>query len=216
MRNKTSLSIVATIILVSAILGSAFSVQGAEYFPLEEGLQWTYTNEVQGNTGPSTDFNGVEAVPLTFSWPMLNGRRIWCVEDPSGPFIQGLTVNEGTYVGPGQWIADSWTFGFETAVRLFDLPLAPGAELFDIVPTDRGDLYFLRTVGIVENLETPYGELEVYPILLLELGSEFSTMVLYVHADLGVVGFNNARLVNVSGIVATEEQTWCGVKSLYR
>lgn len=217
MGNRISQGITKAAMVLLALLCSASVSVSSDFFPLEPGLEWTYTDNVTANTGPLEQFYGVDAVPLVFWWPEFNGKAFWLIDDSAGPMLKGITVYEATFVEGHGWLADNWSFGFETAVRLFDLPITPGAELFDLVDSSMMDSHaLLRTVGEAVNLETPYGVLVAYPVTLNDLSQNFLPTTFYVHHELGVVGFDGSLLTSVSGLVEVENKTWDGIKSLFR
>ncbi len=187
----------------------------SEYMPLDQGWQWTYSDAVEANVGESQTIHGNEAVPLTFWWPEYNGLQYWLTDDAAGPMLQDITVYDASFDGQN-WLLESWSLGFESSIRLFELPLTPGAELFDIVSSDLGEIDLLRTVGPKELLETPYGDLSAYRIHVQDLSGLFPSTVFYVHAELGPVGFNGSLLTDFTGVVEVKQRTLSNVKSLFR
>lgn len=206
-------SIMTVLVCVSVLcLGS---VAGAsEYMPLDPGLWWTYTNGVEARVGEA---NSMEAFPLHF-WGLPSSESeitYWLIDDVAGPLLTGITFFQSK-LKDGRYSPYSWYVGLETAIRLFELPLTEGAELFDVVPTTDGDVWFLRTVEQLIDLETPYGVLPVYEVTLWTACNAHTSAHFYVHDQLGPVGYNGALLTNTSVPVAVETTSWSKIKCLYR
>lgn len=127
-RSKTS-ALGPTLLVFLLLIGTTTVAMASEYMPLEPGRSWSYTNEVEASIGSVDYINGQFATPLTFSWPTLNGRTFWLTDDATGPMLVDITVYESGYLGPGGYCVYSWSYGFESPIRLFELPLTPGAEL---------------------------------------------------------------------------------------
>ena len=159
-----------SIVILTMLFSASLSVS-SEYLPLDQGLEWTYTDNVVARVGVADDINGTMATPLEFWWPQFNGVKYWFVDDAEGPMLVDVTVHDSMYDGH-EWFLESWSLGMETPVRLFNLPLTPGAQLFDVISSDMGTslgfflpLYF-TFIPKLDRCSTMVPCSPVFPVLL--------------------------------------------------
>ncbi len=192
----------------------ACGVGASEYLPLEPGLEWTYdcgSYETHAVVCPPETVAGVEVVPLSFTWPMCNGRTYHLLDDSAGPWLLGLTVDDPSCDG-----FDGHPGLFFPLVRLFDLPLVAGTQSLGPIEFVSGNMIMLRTVGEETQLETPHGSYAVRPITLIFVPHIDLSVRFYLNRELGPVGYEECLLTETDVPVAAKNRSWTEIKALFR
>lgn len=211
MMRGTILGILAIIVLV-LISGEGLA---GNYLPLDPGITWTYQQGSFATTFPSEMVNDVATIPLYVSLPDFNGQTYYLADESDIVSIIDIRWHSALFQD-GQWYLESDMINMSTPIQLFERPLTPGLSTIGLVESDLGSHFIQVSILDEQVLDTPYGELTVVPVILEDAILSELDAVFYFHQDIGLVGYNEFSLVEVSGLVPVQPSTWGGIKSLYR
>lgn len=207
------------VVVCGLVLGSATPARYNVYLPLDPGITWSYTLDVEAEVGSPDTINGTTATPLTFEWPagfdtIPFGLQFWLQEDDEGPLLVDVVAFDGSFDGE-QWHLEPWSLGLEASVRLYSYPLVAGTESVDVIGSPHGDLTVVRTIGVEARMTTPYGEFLVFPVTLQVLGSVTLTAEFFLNELMGPVAYGDARMISFGGMIPNEPTSWSDVKATF-
>ena len=197
------------------------------YFPLDTGLVWTYTDGMGSNLegtvlGP-VEYNGLTVVELQYletSGGTQEFHNFWTQEAGGVTWLHGA------------WNASGFSATYDPPILYIEAPLYQGLvwttifgyngepseatyEVFEEGDTTvpMGTLYAYG-IGAAEPL--PAGEHAGYDMLGRRLDGGTREASRWYTENIGTIrGMGGYELVSFSGTVATEQTTWSGVKALF-
>ncbi len=202
--------LIAFMVLSSAVLFAAGSVQvnAAEYWPLQDGLIWTYS----GSPGYSVEMH---------SYGQSNCR----IYDWGSGFVS-LDFSESE---SGDVVVESWGYWseggvcgtpdireFDPPLTYLDLPLEVGKSWFSV----SGGSVLVGEVLRAETITVTAGTFDAVVVRLVAIMPEdwpLAEEELYLAPAVGQIMHNGNMLASFSGAtVSAERNTWGAVKALFR
>ena len=213
-----------TLLLIS--LATAAGAQN--YFPLDTGLVWTYTDgagsDLEGTVLGPVEYNGLTVVELQYLQTGANAQEyhnFWTREAGGVTWLHGAWNASGfsaTYDPPILYIEAPLYQGL-VWTTVFGYNGEPSEATYEVF--EEGDTtvpmgtFYAYGIGAAEP-PLPAGQLAGYDLLGRRLDGGTREASRWYTENIGMIRYlASFELVSFSGSVATEQTTWTGVKALF-